>query len=338
MMNILNNIETHLNEKSDVWTVTGVAGFIGSNLLEFLLKNNQRVIGIDNFMTGSRRNLELVSGIVGNDLFKNFSFHEIDIRDQERCEEVMEGSRYVLHQAALGSVPRSIKTPELTNSVNVDGFISILNVSKKIGVKRMVYASSSAVYGDSQTLPKVEQIIGKPLSPYAVSKFTNELYAETFSKCYSMSLVGLRYFNIFGPRQDPQGPYAAVIPLWINSILSQQPTYINGSGEISRDFTYVLNAVQANILGALHDTNMTSHEIYNVGAGNRTTLLELHQMISEALGVDYKPMYREYRPGDIHHSHADIDKIKRELGFRPTHNVAEGLNHTCETYRLACLV
>jgi UDP-N-acetylglucosamine 4-epimerase len=323
-------VTKQLESVSYTWVVTGVAGFVGSHLLEFLLSHHQKVIGIDNFLTGSRSNLELVREGVGEATWQNFSFHEIDIRDQEKCEEAMEGADFLLHQAALGSVPRSLETPELTTSVNVQGFVSVLNAARKNKLRKSVYASSSSVYGDSAALPKVEHTIGNPLSPYAASKRSNELYAAAYGHAYGMAIVGLRYFNIFGPRQNPQGPYAAVIPLWIRSLLDGRPTYINGPGEISRDFTYVMNAVQANILAAFDCATEPCHQVFNVGAGHRTTLLDLHQMIRETLGMDTPPLHRAYRPGDIHHSHANIDAITSVLSYQPTHTVAEGLKLTCD--------
>lgn len=331
---VFDDLQTYLKSKQYTWVVTGVAGFIGSNILEFLLLNNQRVIGIDNFMTGTQENLDVVKNIVGSECYNNHIFYEIDIRNQEECEKVFFGADFILHQAALGSVPRSIDFPEMTNSVNVDGFISILNAARKNNINKVVYASSSAVYGDSALLPKVEDIIGSPLSPYAVSKLANELYAGTFSKCYGMSLSGLRYFNVYGPRQNPKGPYAAVVPIWINSLLSSKACYINGKGETSRDFTYIQNVIQANILAALKMGSKT-HKVYNVGAGHQTSLNDLYRMISTSLNSNEKVQYREYRMGDVHHSLANIDRIKADLNYNPMCDLEKGIKLTCEKYLLA---
>jgi UDP-N-acetylglucosamine 4-epimerase len=314
------------------WLVTGVAGFIGSNLLLELLRCGQRVIGIDNLSTGYRRNLGEVRDEVGCASWANFSWVEADITDRETCRKACIGVDFVLHQAALGSVPRSIAHPEITHHHNVTGFVTMLLEAKEAGVKRFVYASSSSVYGDHPGLPKVEEQVGECLSPYAVSKKTNELYAAVFSKCYGIECIGLRYFNVFGPRQDPQGPYAAVIPKWIDAMLHGVPVVIHGDGETSRDFCYVENVVQANLLAATARDPEALNTVYNVSAGGRTTLNELYGMLTGRLIeerpdlVDSAPVYDDFRPGDIRHSNADIGKARRLLGYQPTHQIAAGLD------------
>jgi UDP-N-acetylglucosamine 4-epimerase len=320
------------------WLVTGVAGFIGSNLLEALLRSDQRVGGLDNFSTGSRRNLQDVREKVGAERWQNFRMIEADICDWGACVDACTQVDYVLHQAALGSVPRSISNPIATNQSNVDGFVNMLCAAREAGVKRFVFASSSSVYGDSPILPKVEEQIGNGLSPYAVSKRANELYADVFSRCYGMQTIGLRYFNVFGPRQDPDGPYAAVIPKWIAAMVQNEPVHINGDGETSRDFCYVANAVQANLLAATTENIEAINRVYNVAVGERTTLNQLFSELRDRLLpqfshlTQFKPLYREFRTGDVRHSHADISKARKLLGYEPTHRIENGLDEALQWY------
>jgi UDP-N-acetylglucosamine 4-epimerase len=320
------------------WLVTGVAGFIGSNLLEALLKRDQRVRGLDNLSTGSSRNLEDVREKVGAKRWQNFRMIEADICDWGAYVDACTQVDYVLHQAALGSVPRSISNPIATNQSNVNGFVNMLCAAKEAGVKRFVFASSSSVYGDSPALPKVEEQIGNGLSPYAVSKRVNELYAEVFSRCYGMQTIGLRYFNVFGPRQDPDGPYAAVIPKWIGAMMHNEPVHINGDGETSRDFCYVANAVQANLFAATTENIEAINQVYNVAVGERTTLNQLFEMLRQRLLPqfphlrEFKPLYREFRAGDVRHSHADISKARKLLGYEPTHRIDNGLDDALQWY------
>lgn len=318
------------------WLVTGVAGFIGSNLLEQLLQTGYEVIGLDNFETGKHENLEEVKNCVTELQWKNFKFIEGDIRDFEVCQQACDGVDYVLHQAALGSVPRSLKDPINTNSTNIDGFLNMLVAARDASVKRFVYAASSSTYGDHPGLPKVEELIGKPLSPYAVTKYVNELYADVFARAYGMRCVGLRYFNVFGRRQNPDGAYAAVIPKWASSMIQQEEIFINGDGETSRDFCYIDNTVQANILAATTE-GLNLHSVYNVAVGGRTTLNQLFMMIRtqlEQLGISYTlaPVYRDYREGDVRHSQADISKIERELGYKPKDDIALGVEKAMPWY------
>lgn len=324
----LSSIENTLKETRRTWLITGAAGFIGSNILEFLLLNRQRVVGLDNFATGHASNLEDVRSGVGSELWSNFQMIEGDIRDPAVCGRVCEGVHVVLHQAALGSVPRSISDPITTNDVNVGGFLNMLDAAKNAGVQKFVYAASSSTYGDHPALPKVEDTIGNPLSPYAVSKLANELYADVFSKTYDFHSVGLRYFNVFGERQDPAGPYAAVIPKWISAMIHGDAIDINGDGLTSRDFCYVRNAVIGNVLAGL--SNFDSAEVFNVAVGARTSLLELFGMLQSALGdlgISYNrdPEFREFRKGDVRHSQASTLKIQRELGYIDPLTVNEGL-------------
>jgi UDP-N-acetylglucosamine/UDP-N-acetylgalactosamine 4-epimerase len=320
------------------WLVTGVAGFIGSNLLEALLRSDQHVGGLDNFSTGSRRNLQDVREKVGAERWQNFRMIEADICDWRACVDACTKVDYVLHQAALGSVPRSISNPIATNQSNVDGFVNMLCAAREAGVKRFVFASSSSVYGDSPILPKVEELIGNGLSPYAVSKRANELYADVFSRCYGMQTIGLRYFNVFGPRQDPDGPYAAVIPKWIAAMVQNEPVHINGDGETSRDFCYVANAVQANLLAATTENIEAINRVYNVAVGERTTLNQLFSELRDRLLpqfshlTQFKPLYREFRAGDVRHSHADISKARKLLGYEPTHRIENGLDEALQWY------
>jgi UDP-N-acetylglucosamine/UDP-N-acetylgalactosamine 4-epimerase len=320
------------------WLVTGAAGFIGSNLLQTLLELDQQVVGFDNFATGHRANLQEVERLVAPAQWRRFRFIEGDIRDPDACRQACEGVDFVLHQAALGSVPRSIEDPLTTNSVNISGFLEMLSAARSAGVKRFVYAASSSTYGDHPGLPKVESLIGKPLSPYAVTKFVNELYADVFSRTYGFASIGLRYFNIFGARQDPNGPYAAVIPKWIASMIHNEPVFINGDGDTSRDFCYVANAVQANLLAATAPDPAAVNQVYNVAVGQRTSLNELFEHLRALLAphfahlAGFSPVYRDFRAGDVRHSLADISKAKRLLGYEPSHTVGAGLSEAMEWY------
>jgi UDP-N-acetylglucosamine 4-epimerase len=320
------------------WLITGAAGFIGSNLLQSLLGLEQHVVGLDNFATGHRANLQEVESSVAPDQWRRFRFIEGDIRDSDACRRGCEGVDFVLHQAALGSVPRSIEDPITTNSVNIGGFLEMLTAARSAGVKRFVYAASSSTYGDHPGLPKVESLIGKPLSPYAVTKFANELYADVFARTYGFPSIGLRYFNIFGARQDPNGPYAAVIPKWIAAMFHNEAVHINGDGETSRDFCYVANAVQANLLAATALDPAAVDQVYNVAVGQRTSLNELFEHLRVMLAPRFahlagsKPIYRDFRAGDVRHSLADISKAQRLLGYEPTHVVSDGLAEAMEWY------
>ncbi len=320
------------------WLVTGVAGFIGSNLAEFLLRHNQLVVGVDNFSTGYRSNLDDMLFQVGVDAAKNFTFLECDIVDFNSCLKACRGVDIILHQAALGSVPRSIDDPVTSNLSNVTGFLNLLTAAKDSGVKRFVYASSSSVYGDSQELPKVEERVGDLLSPYAVTKRVNELYAGVFHKCYGMEPIGLRYFNVFGKRQDPNGAYAAVIPKWLGALMGGEDVYINGDGETSRDFTYIDNVIQSNILAGTTTNKKAFAEVFNAGIGGQLTLNDLYGSINRELEenldgfVAKKAIYREFRAGDIRHSNANIDKLKTVVGYRPTHDVDRGLSESIKWY------
>lgn len=328
MSDRLQDIKDYLSYTQHTWLITGCAGFIGSNLLEALLKLNQKVIGVDNFSTGFRENIEEVLSSVNTDLKKNFIFHEGDIRSLETCQKVVVGVDYVLHQAALGSVPRSILTPELTNEVNVTGFLNMLLAAKEANVKSFIYASSSSVYGDSPILPKSEAHIGNPLSPYAVSKYTNELYAKAFSCCYDIKTIGLRYFNVFGARQNANGSYAAVIPLWVANLIQQKPIYINGDGKTTRDFCYVENVIQANLLAALVTNPIAFEKNYNIAVGEQTSLTDLFILIKTILKIDDSKAevnYRDYRAGDIRHSLADICQAQEYLNYNPKFSVRDGL-------------
>ena len=320
------------------WLVTGAAGFIGSNLLQSLLELDQHVIGLDNFATGHPENLQEVEGCVAPTQWGRFRFFEGDIRDPDACRRACEGVDFILHQAALGSVPRSIADPITTNSVNIGGFLEMLTAARSAGVKRFVYAASSSTYGDHPGLPKVESLIGKPLSPYAVTKYANELYADVFASTYGFPTIGLRYFNIFGARQDPNGPYAAVIPKWIATMIHNEPVHINGDGETSRDFCYVANAVQANLLAATAVDPAAVNQVYNVAVGQRTSLNELFEHLRAMLAPRFahlavsSPIYRDFRAGDVRHSLADISKASRLLGYEPTHVVSSGLSEAMEWY------
>lgn len=327
------------------WLVTGAAGFIGSNLIEFLLAHNQKVIGLDNLETGFLKNIDnaisdakLIAEKEGNNFNdNNFSFIEGDICDLDICLKASKNVDYILHQAALGSVPRSVKDPIRTNSANIDGFLNVLVSAKENKIKRFIYAASSSTYGDHPKLPKSEENIGNPLSPYAVTKLVNELYASVFSNTYGMQCIGLRYFNVFGKRQNPDGAYAAVIPKWIGSLLKGEDIFINGDGSTSRDFCYISNVIQMNILSALTNNKDSINQVYNVAVGDRTSLNELYSLIIENLSKDLiapniKPIYRDFREGDVRHSQADISKAINLLGYQPTHKLEEGLSEAMDWY------
>ena len=328
-----NALISSLRSEPSTWLITGVAGFIGSNLLEALLGLNQRVVGLDNFSTGRRSNLEAVKKSVTSQQWGQFEFHEGDICDLAMCRQaVAPGVDYVLHQAALGSVPRSINDPIATNLNNVTGFLNMLVASRDTQVKTFVYAASSSTYGDHPGLPKVEDQIGKPLSPYAVTKYVNELYADVFATAYGFKSIGLRYFNVFGPRQDPNGPYAAVIPKWIELIREGKQVLIHGDGQTSRDFCYVKNAIQANVLAALAPPEAKGH-VYNVAVGHQTSLNELFEALKELLGKPQAEcVHGEFRKGDVRHSLANIDKARTLLGYCPEIECREGLSRTVEYY------
>ena len=311
-------VKDQLLQSPKVWLITGVAGFIGSNLLETLLRLNQQVIGLDNFATGYQKNLDEVQSLVTPEQWQNFRFIEGDIRDFDTCTKACTEVDYVLHQAALGSVPRSINDPITTNSVNISGFLNMLTAARDANVKSFTYAASSSTYGDHPALPKVEENIGKPLSPYAVTKYVNELYADVFARTYGFRAIGLRYFNVFGPRQDPNGAYAAVIPKWTAAMIAGDDVFINGDGETSRDFCFIDNTVQANILAATTQDDDAKNQVYNVAVGDRTTLNDLFDAIKSALndnGVRYdkSPVYLDFRAGDVRHSQADVSKIIHKL-------------------------
>lgn len=322
-------IEDALSSKSETWLITGVAGFIGSNLLEALLKLNQKVVGLDNFATGHQANLDEVKESVSAEQWSAFTFVEGDICEPETCVEVVKGVDHVLHQAALGSVPRSIKDPITTNNTNISGFINMLVAAKDANVRSFTYAASSSTYGDHPALPKIEENIGNPLSPYAVTKYVNELYAQVFARTYGFKSIGLRYFNVFGKRQDPNGAYAAVIPKWTAAMINDEPLYINGDGETSRDFCFIENVLQMNILAAQSDASARD-QVYNVAVGDRTTLKQLFTVLKNALnenGVSYnkEPEYKDFRAGDVRHSQADITKAKTRLGYEPQFSISEGI-------------
>lgn len=336
-MSRFEEVKKELEANPKTWLVTGVAGFIGSNLLEALLLLGQTVKGLDNFSTGHQHNLDHVQHSVSTDQWNSFSFIEGDMRDLDTCHKVCSGVDYVLHEAALGSVPRSLEDPILTNQNNIDGFLNMLVASRDAKVSRFVYAASSSTYGDHPGLPKVEDKIGNPLSPYAVTKYVNELYASVFSRCYGFKSIGLRYFNILGKRQDPNGAYAAVIPKWVQSMINDEEVFINGDGETSRDFCYIENTIQMNILAAT-GSDEAADQVYNVAVGDRTSLNELYEAIRVILEPkfpylkDSKPIYRDFRAGDVMHSLADISKAKSLLGYEPTHRISEGLEETMDWY------
>jgi UDP-N-acetylglucosamine 4-epimerase len=331
-------LESMLRERPRTWLVTGAAGFIGSHLVERLLMLDQRVTGLDNFATGSRQNLDALRALVGPDRATRFRFIEGDIRDPAACQRACAGVDVVLHEAALGSVPRSVEDPLASHDVNVTGFLQVLLAARSAGIRRVVYASSSSVYGDHPGLPKVEEMVGHALSPYAASKHADELYAQAFGACYGLELVGLRYFNVFGPRQDPSGPYAAVIPIWFAELLRGGDVAINGDGETSRDFCYVANVVQANLLAATTVRPEAIGSVFNVACGDRTTLNELFGLIRDRVAqvqpavAQRRPVYRDFRAGDVRHSLADIGRARAVLGYEPTHLVAAGLDCAASWY------
>ena len=331
MTTAFDQLHTRLQAEPHTWLVTGVAGFIGSNLLEALLKLNQRVVGLDNFATGHQRNLDEVQTLLNPEQWARFNFIQGDICNLADCQKAVPGVDYILHQAALGSVPRSVADPITSNATNITGFLNMLVAARDAKVKRFVYAASSSTYGDHPALPKVEDTIGKPLSPYAVTKYVNELYADVFAKTYGLQSMGLRYFNVFGPRQDPNGAYAAVIPKWISSMIKGEPVYINGDGETSRDFCFIANAVQANLLAATTENAEAINQVYNVAVGDRTTLNELYTQLKTNLLplyphlADAMPVNRDFRAGDVRHSLADIGKAATRLGYAPTQRIGQGL-------------
>ena len=336
-MNKIQDVRQQLGQQSRHWLVTGAAGFIGSNLVEALLKLGQRVTGLDNFATGHRHNLEQVKESVTEEAWMKFNFIQGDIRNPDDCARACVGVDFVLHQAALGSVSRSIDDPITTNATNVTGFLNMLVAARDAKVSRFVYAASSSTYGDHPDLPKVEDVIGNPLSPYAVTKYVNELYANVFGRTYGMETIGLRYFNVFGPRQDPNGAYAAVIPQWVAALIRNQPLRINGDGETSRDFCYIDNVVQANLLAAMASQEAVN-QVYNVALNERTSLNQLYAMMRELLRARFphveahQPTYVDFRRGDVRHSQADIGKAATLLGYAPTHRIDEGLRQAMDWY------
>jgi UDP-N-acetylglucosamine 4-epimerase len=322
--------------KPATWLITGAAGFIGSNLLEALLKMDQVVIGLDNFATGYQHNLDEVESLVSTEQWSKFDFIEGDIRNLQDCQHACINVTHVLHQAALGSVPRSLADPIATNQTNIDGFLNMLVAARDAKVTSFTYAASSSTYGDHPALPKMEDNIGNPLSPYAVTKYVNELYADVFARSYGLESIGLRYFNVFGKRQDPNGAYAAVIPKWVAAMIKGEDIHINGNGETSRDFCFVDNAVQANIKAALA-ANDSRNRVYNVAVGDRTSLNALFSLLKTTLGehnIKYEqdPVYRDFRPGDVLHSQADISLARQYLNYVPTHNIAQGLEQAIGWY------
>lgn len=329
-------VKSKLKSSPKVWLITGVAGFIGSNLLEYLLKLDQTIVGLDNFATGHQFNLNEVKSLVTDAQWQKFQFIEGDICDYETCFSAVKGVDYVLHQAALGSVPRSIANPIATNSANISGFLNILQASKEEGVKSFTYAASSSTYGDHSALPKVEENIGNPLSPYAVTKYVNELYAGVYARSYDFKSIGLRYFNVFGKHQDPNSAYAAVIPKWINAMIRGEDVFINGDGMTSRDFCFIENTIQMNILAATAP-DWAKDKVYNVAVGNRTTLNDLFALIKAALVsndivIKTKPIYRDFRAGDVRHSQADISKAKLNLGYSPEFTITQGIEQAMPWY------
>lgn len=335
-MNQYQTVCEQLQQAPKTWLITGVAGFIGSNLLETLLKLDQKVVGLDNFATGYQHNLDEVKGCVSEAQWSNFNFIEGDIRQFADCQTACNGVDYVLHQAALGSVPRSIVDPITTNDTNISGFLNMLTAARDAHVSSFSYAASSSTYGDHPGLPKVEENIGNPLSPYAVTKYVNELYADVFARSYGFKAIGLRYFNVFGQRQDPNGAYAAVIPKWTASMIAGDDVFINGDGETSRDFCFIENTVQANILAATAPEE-AKNQVYNVAVGDRTTLNDLYAAIQVALlenSINYakSAVYREFRAGDVRHSQASIAKIQQALGYAPEYPIAEGIQLAMRWY------
>lgn len=336
-------LQEYLEKNQRIWLVTGVAGFIGSNLLEKLLTLNQKVVGLDNFETGYQDNIDKAiqdaNNTMGKNLGCNFKLINGDITNLEDCKKACNGVNYVLHQAALGSVPRSINDPIKTNKANIDGFLNMLVASKDKKVNRFIYASSSSVYGDNPDLPKVENNIGNPLSPYALTKSVCELYANVFAKTYGFQTIGLRYFNVFGKRQDPNGAYAAVIPRWAASFLNNKDVYINGDGETSRDFCYVNNAVQMNLLAATTENDKAINQVYNVALNDKTSLNRLYQMMKERLVHtseefhQMKPIYQDFREGDVRHSQANIDKAQTLVGYKPEYSISKGMDEAMNWYK-----
>lgn len=337
-MNHYEEVQEQIRSKQRTWLVTGAAGFIGSHLTETLLKLDQKVIGLDNFATGKRDNIVQVMKSVGIKRRKHLSFIEGDIRNYTTCRSACRNVDFVLHEAAIGSVPRSIDNPIETNGVNIDGFVNMLTAARDTGVARLVYAASSSTYGDGKRIPMIESEIGRPLSPYAVTKYVDELYADVYARCYGTETIGLRYFNVFGPRQDPDGDYAAVIPKWIDALLHNDPVYINGDGSTARDFCYVQNVVQANLLAAMTTAPAAINQVYNIAFGTQTTLDDLFAMIRMLLADSYpavrarKPVYREFRKGDIQISQADIGKAASLLGYAPIWDVREGMKWALDWY------
>ncbi len=337
-MNVFENLLESFKTTQATWLVTGVAGFIGSNLAEFLLRHNQKVVGLDNFSTGYQKNIDAIVNAIEPKYHDNFTFIKGDICDLSTCKNICEDIDVILHQAALGSVPRSIKDPITSNLSNVTGFLNLLTAAKDANISRFVYASSSSVYGDSQELPKVESRIGNVLSPYAVTKRTNELYAGVFTKTYGIETIGLRYFNVFGKRQDPLGAYAAVIPKWIQALLNSEPVSIYGDGKTSRDFCYIDNVIQANLLAATTSNTKAFGEVFNVAVSAQTTLDELYTLIHNQLKENFsnfkadQVIYKDFREGDIRHSNANISKAKEFLGYLPTHTIDEGMKQSIKWY------
>ena len=323
------DLASRLSAVSGRWLVTGAAGFIGSNIVEALVASGQQVIGLDNFATGHRANLDQARDSLGEEQWSRFELVEADIRDRDACARAVDGVDYVLHQAALGSVPRSIADPLMSHDVNITGFVNMLDAARLAGVKRFVYAASSSTYGDETNLPKREERIGNPLSPYAATKLANEVYAAVYARSYDFASIGLRYFNVFGPKQDPDGPYAAVIPKWIAAMLGGAPIEIYGDGSTSRDFCYVANAVQANLRAALAGDE-AQNQVYNVAVGERTSLVQLFDLLREGLSrhqvhYDQEPAFADFRRGDVLHSEADISKARSLLGYAPTHSISDGI-------------
>ncbi|WP_137936072.1 SDR family oxidoreductase [Chitinivorax sp. B] len=337
-MTAYESLRQNLQLHPRTWLVTGAAGFIGSNLVETLLKLDQQVFGLDNFATGHRHNLMLINSSVTEAQWQRFRFIEGDIRELADCQQAVMGVDYVLHQAALGSVPRSLEDPITSNAANITGFLNMLVAARDANVKRFVYAGSSSTYGDHPSLPKVEDVIGRPLSPYAVTKFVNELYADVFARSYGMEVIGLRYFNVFGPRQDPNGAYAAVIPKWLSAMIRGEALYVNGDGETTRDFCYIANTVQANLLAATSSNPDAVNQVYNVAVGGRTSLNQLLAMMQRVLMPHYphlasfQPIYRPFRAGDVRHSQADIGKAQQLLGYEPSHTIEQGLQEAIDWY------
>jgi UDP-N-acetylglucosamine 4-epimerase len=330
------DLSSRLSNVGGRWLVTGAAGFIGSNIVETLLGSGQQVVGLDNFATGHRSNLDEVRGKVGDEAWSRFQFIEADIRDRDACARAVDGVDFILHQAALGSVPRSMADPLNSHDSNVTGFINLLDAARLAGVKRFVYAASSSTYGDDPSLPKREDRIGNPLSPYAATKLINEVYASVYERAFGFPSIGLRYFNVFGPRQDPNGPYAAVIPKWLAAMTENRPIEIYGDGTTSRDFCYVANAVQANVRAALAGDE-AQDQVYNVAVGGRTSLIELFNLLRDALSrhqVHYtkEPVFGDFRPGDVRHTEADISKARALLGYAPTHDISEGIAEALPWY------